>query len=91
MPKTPISTVEDLAAMTQGEFLTVGKRIDRLDGKVDAGFAALTDILGLMRADVHDIKITLGGLVRTVTALDESVRRLDKRVTRLEGKTGIAK
>ena len=69
----------------------MGKRIDRLDGKVDAGFAALTDILGLMRADVHDIKITLGGLVRTVTALDESVRRLDKRVTRLEGKTGIAK
>ena len=37
-----------------------------------------------MRADLHDVEITLGPLVRTVASLEETVRHLDKRVARLE-------
>src|SRR6266852_2764798 len=44
----------------------------------------MTDVLDLLRADVHDVKVALGPLVRTVASLEETVRHLDKRVTRLE-------
>jgi len=44
----------------------------------------MTDVLDLMRADLHDVKIALGPLVRTVASLEETVRHLDKRVARLE-------
>jgi hypothetical protein len=37
-----------------------------------------------MRADLHDIKLALGPLVRSVASLEEMVRHLDKRVIRLE-------
>jgi hypothetical protein len=37
-----------------------------------------------IRADVHDMKIALGPLTRTLADLEESVRYLDKRVSRLE-------
>jgi uncharacterized protein YoxC len=56
--------------------------------KTDDGFKAVVDLLDLIRADVHDVKITLGPLARTVADLDESVRYLDKRVSRLEEKAG---
>ena len=91
MKKDRISSIEDLATLTQQEFLAVGRRFDRLEGKVDDGFKAVADVLDIMRADIHDIKITLGPLVRTVTALEEKVQSLDKRVGRLEEKVGSAK
>ena len=78
------NSIDDLAALTQQEFLAVGQRFDRLDHKVDAGFKAMADVLDLMRADLHDVKIALGPLVRTVASLEETVRHLDKRVARLE-------
>jgi len=37
-----------------------------------------------MRADLHDVTVALGLLVRTVASLEDTVRHLDKRVTRLE-------
>jgi hypothetical protein len=37
-----------------------------------------------MRADLHDMNVALGPLVRTVASLEETVRHLDKRVVRLE-------
>jgi hypothetical protein len=84
MPKKKLNSIDELATLTQQEFLAVGQRLDRLDHKVDAGFKAMTDVLDLIRADLHDVKIALGPLVRTVASLEETVRRLDKRVTRLE-------
>jgi hypothetical protein len=84
MPKKKLNSIDDLAALTQQESLAVGQRFDRVDRKVDAGFKAMTDVLDLMRADLHDVKIALGPLVRTVAALEETVRHLDKRVARLE-------
>jgi hypothetical protein len=79
-----IESVEQLARLTQLEFLEVGGRMDRLEKKTDEGFKSLVDVLDLIRADVHDMKIALGPLTRTPADLEESVRYLDKRVTRLE-------
>lgn len=83
-----IESIDELARLTQQEFLQVGGRFDRLEKKTDDGFKAVVDLLDLIRADVHDVKITLGPLARTVADLDESVRYLDKRVSRLEEKAG---
>lgn len=83
MPKKKLNSVDELATLTQQGFLA-GGRFDRLDHKVDAGLKAMTDVLDLMRADLHDVKIALGPLVRTVASLEETVRHLDKRVARLE-------
>ena len=66
MPKKKLNSIDELAAQTQQEFLVVGQRFHRLDHKVDAGLKAMTDVLDLMRADLHDVKIALGPLVRTV-------------------------
>lgn len=81
-----IESIDELARLTQQEFLEVGDRLDRLDKKTDDGFKTVVDLLDLIRADVHDVKITLGPLARTVADLEGSVRYLDKRVSRLEEK-----
>lgn len=91
MVEKPINSVEQLAALTQKEFLSIGERFGGLEErataverKVDGGFKAVTDLLDLMRADLHDINVALGPLVRIVASLEETVRHLDKRVVRLE-------
>jgi hypothetical protein len=89
MPKKKSSSMDELAAVTQQRFLAVGQRLDRFDHKVDAGFAAVTDVLALTRADLHDVKSALGPLVRTVASLEETVRHLDKRVARLEQRANL--
>ena len=86
MPKKKLNSIDELAAVTQKEFLAIGQRFNRLGHKVDAGFKTMADVLDLMRADLHDVKIALGPLVRTVASLEETVRHLDKRVARLEEK-----
>jgi hypothetical protein len=87
MKRRNINSIDGLAALTQEEFLAVGERFDGLERKVDDGVKALVDILDLMRADLRDVKIALGPLVRTVASLEDSVRGLDRRVIRLEEKT----
>jgi len=86
MPRKKLNSIDELAAVTQKEFLAIGQHFNRLDHKVDAGFKTMADVLDLMRADLHDVKIALGPLVRTVASLEETVRHLDKRVARLEEK-----
>ena len=66
-----------------------GRAFDRFDHRVDAGFKAMTDVLDLMRADLHNVKIALGPPVRTVASLKETVRHLDKRVVRLEEQAAL--
>ena len=87
MKRRNINSIDGLAALTQEEFLAVGERFDGLERKVDDGVKALVDILDLMRADLRDVKIALGPLVRTVASLEDSVRGLNRRVIRLEEKT----
>lgn len=86
MTEEKITSVEELAALTQSEFLRAEKRFDRIDGTLKA----VVDTLDIMRADIHDIKIALGPLVRSVAALEDEVRGLDKRVARLEEKASVA-
>lgn len=91
----PIS-VDELAAMVARGFETTSTKEDvaELRRDMDLGFRsvsdtmkAIVDTLDLMRADMRDIKITLGGLVRSFTVLEEQVQHLDKRVSRLEAKS----
>ena len=42
MPKKKLNSIDELAALTQQEFLAVGQRFDRLDHKVDAGLMSST-------------------------------------------------
>jgi hypothetical protein len=84
-----IESIDELARLNQHEFLEVGDRLDRLEKKTDDGFKTVVDLLDLIRADVHDVKITLGPLSRTVADLDGSVKYLDKRVSRLEEKARL--
>jgi hypothetical protein len=83
-----IESIDQLARLTQLEFLDVGGRLDRLEKKTDDGFKSVVDLLDLIRGDVHDMKITLGPLTRTLADLEQSVRYLNKRVARLEEKAG---
>ena len=50
----------------------------------------VADNLDLMKADIHDMKITLGPLVRQSIATERRVDELEKRVGRVEKKVGIA-
>jgi hypothetical protein len=86
MAKKKITTIEGLATTAQNEFLNIGKRFDTLEEKVDTGFKALVDTLDLMRQDIRDIKMALGPMTRIVADLENSVRSLDKRVSRIEEK-----
>jgi hypothetical protein len=89
MSKKQPNSIEDLAALTQQEFLAVGHRLEKLEYKVDAGLKAINDVLDVMRADLHDVKVALGPLVRTIASLEETVRHLDKRVVRLEEQAAL--
>ena len=75
MAEKPIKSVEELATLAQRECLSIGERCGGLEEragavekKVDAGFKAITDLLDLVRADLHDINVALGPLVRTVAS-----------------------
>jgi hypothetical protein len=89
MPQEQPNSIEELAALTQQEFLSVGHRFARLEHKVDASFKATTDVLDVMRADLHDVTVALGPLVRPVVSLEETVRHLDKLVVRLEEQAAL--
>ena len=50
IPKKQTNSIEELTALTQQDFLSVGQRFfDRLDHEVNAGFTAITDVLDVMR------------------------------------------
>lgn len=80
------TTIEELARMVKAGFDETATKHE-----VRAGFQLLTDSLDLIRQDVHDIKPTLGPLVRYAATMEEKVLNLEKRVERVERKVGIAK
>lgn len=78
---------------------TIEDRIEKLAQLIKRGFDDLAtkqqlqlvaDNLDLARADIHDIKITLGPLVRQTIATERRVAELEKRVGRVERKVGLA-
>ena len=93
-------TIEGLAVMIQNGFKETAskKEVDERFKAVDERFKAadgtckaIVDQLDLMRADIRDIKITLGPLVHMVAALDTDVQDLQMRMKRLEQKVALAK
>lgn len=87
-----ITTVEKLAELAQNEFVRIEGKVDDGFRSADDKFKTVVDILDIIRDDVHDIKITLGPLVRSTAALEETVRIImDKRVTRSEEKAGLSR
>lgn len=94
--KPPKMTIEKLARMSQGEFVSIGerfnkvdKRFDQTDEKIDilrrdmeSGFQSVGEVLKLMREDLKEIK----GNVITV---HEDYAELRARVGRLEKKVGL--
>lgn len=51
----------------------------------------VNDNLDLARADIHDIKLALGPLVRHVAAMENILRDHGKRIERLERRVGATK
>ena len=93
-------TIETLAVMIQNGFKETAskkemdERFNAVDGKfksVDGTFKAIVDQMDIMSADIRDIKITLGPLVRMVAALDTDVQDLQIRMKRLEHKVALSK
>lgn len=93
-------TIEELAEITQREFLAsrqsfdkrfdgLDQKVDGLERKVDNGFRAIAEILDGMRQDLHDIKIAQGPLVRMMSALEGEVQNLRARLENVEQKLGI--
>ena len=44
-----------------------------------------------IEADIHDIKVTLGPLVRAVAIMEREIQNLNTRLSRVERKTGLAR
>ena len=88
-------TIDDLALMIQREFHEMRRTMatkDMLKDMVTRDMLQIVvDDIELIRADIRDIKITLGPLVRMVAALDTDVQHLMTRVARLEQKAGFVK
>lgn len=93
-------TIDDLAIMIQHGFQEtatkkeMNERFQQVDEKfkqVDEKINLIVEGMDFMRADIHDIKLTLGPLVRTVTQMESEIQNFHLRLSRLERKTGIAK
>lgn len=88
-------TIDGLAAMVKRGFdQTVTKEdLKRFATKEDlqALRQAMLNELGSIRADIRDIKGTLGPLARVVTAQEHKLSSLRVRVARIEMKVGISK
>lgn len=93
-------TNEQLAAMIQRGFQEtasksyVDERFTHVDERfagIDERFNILTDSIRIMQDDIHDIKISLGPLVRMVATMDTDLQNLTQRVSRLERKVGVGK
>ena len=63
-------TIEKLAEMVHKGFLETARKdeLTSLRKDTNEGFRLVAEASDLIRADVRDIKITLGPLVRTVAA-----------------------
>lgn len=92
-------TIDDLAVMVKRGFDGTATKDDLkgfatkddLKGLATKNdFRILADDLEIIRADIRDIKGSLGPLVRTIAAQDREMQELRVRVARLERKAGVA-
>lgn len=76
------------------KFRQIDRRFEQVDERfeqVDEKIKLIVESMDFVRADIHDMKLTLGPLVRTVTAMEDELRNFHLRISRLERKTGITK
>ena len=78
--------MNDLARMMASGFADMGKRFEEVDKKFEVVFEGMS----LMRDDIHDIKTTLGPLVRTIALQDNEMKKMNLRIIRLEKFVGVA-
>ena len=87
-------TIEKLAEMIQKGFestaskqdlFAIEKRLGGIDGKIEA----LSEGLRIVQDDVHDLKVAMGPLVRTVADMENVIRNLHLRLNRVERKVGL--
>lgn len=85
LARTSKQDLGNLAIMTKHGF-------DEITGKMATKdqLQLVVDNVDLLRADIHDIKITLGPLVSHTVAMEREVQDLKKRVDRVERKVGLA-
>ena len=77
MRKKKINTIEDLAILVQGEFLTTRK-------EMEFGFKELKNEILEIKSDLEDLKLRMGEV-----AFRFEIGDMEKRLRRLEIKTGI--
>ncbi|GEM_PF-1731246 len=94
------TTIDDLAVMVQKGFRDVDHRFRDVDHRFQNlesqmvtkdMLKLVVESVDIIREDVRDIKITLGPLVRMVSALETDMQHLAIRVARLEQKSGFIK
>ena len=83
-------TLDKLAQMSQGEFLAVGERFDKVDERFDnidkrfdsfdSKFDALIEILRHMQGDIKEIKTDVQTVSFDYSELRTRVERLEKKV-----------
>lgn len=78
--------IEGLARITERGFNDLEARMAT---KQDVRLVG--DILDLIQQDIRDLKVAMGPLLRTVTALEAEVRAHARRIERLERHAGMAK
>lgn len=78
--------VEELARVTKRGFDDLESRM-----ATKQDIRLIADSLDLIQQDIHDLKVTMGPLLRTVTALEMELRMHAKRIERLERHAGMAK
>ena len=91
-------TIQDLAAMVQKGFLGISSEVQGVKEELHELKAGMKEFqkntveeLGRINDDIHDIKVTLGPLVRITADNEIEVKELKFRVGRLERKVGLTK
>ncbi len=92
MPKVKIPKkmeLEDLARMMADGFTELKGEMDERFSQIDKKFELVFDDSRLIKADIHDIKNTLGPLVLMMGMNDTEIKKVNLRLTRLEKFVGI--
>jgi len=88
MLKKKITTIEDLAEMTQRGFLDLesrlGKRIDGLEKKVDKGFALIDQRFVELESRMSNLELRMKELDGRMDSLEEFNEEIIERLGRIE-------
>lgn len=89
MPKKTVEDkIDELERMVKRGFDETATKTDL--NRVEGRLSVVIDDLELVKADIHDIKMVLGPLVRHTAAMEERVIVLEKKMGRVERKVGLA-